>query len=71
MKKRIIAQEADRSKKLNELLRGLQDLYKDDVRNTVNLCYQLGATQEQVAQALGTSLSNVKMLYPKNGKEKK
>lgn len=65
MNKRIITQEAERSKKLNELLQGLHDIYKDDVRRAVYLCYELGGTQEQIADALGIARSTVAIKYPK------
>ena len=63
-----IPHKAERSKKLNELLGGLQDLYKDDVKNVIYLCYDLGATVQQVADALGTTKQNVSLLYPKGKK---
>lgn len=69
MTRDIITQENERSKKLNELLQGLHDLYKEDVASVVYLCYELDATQEQVAKALGMSRVRVAQLYPKTKKE--
>lgn len=71
MSKDIITQQAEKSKKLNELLSGLQNLYKDDVRRVVYLCYELGATTTQVADALGVERNTVSQLYPKKGKNGK
>lgn len=71
MRKKIISQEQreyERSQKLNYHLQGLKDLYEDDVFHAVQLAYQLGATQEDVAKALGKSRSTIAMLYPKKEK---
>ena len=65
---KIITQESDRSKRLNELLQGLHDLYKDDVEQAVYLCYDKGATVEEVAQALGVTKAEVSRKFPKKGK---
>ncbi len=68
MSKRIITQESERSKKLNDLLQGLHNLYKDDVQNAINLCYELGATQEQISKALGKPRSTIAIQFPKKEK---
>lgn len=65
----IITHESERSKKLNELLQGLHNLYKQDVENAIALCYELGATQDQIAKALGSPRSTIAIKYPKKGKK--
>lgn len=69
MNKHSISHEAERSKKLNGLLQGLHNLYKDDLERVIYLCYDLGGTQEEIAEALGLSRGAVAMKYPKK-KEK-
>jgi predicted transcriptional regulator len=69
MNKRSIPQEAERSKKLNDALTALRNVYEPDVDSLVRLVYSLGGNQQQIADALGITTSMVSMRYPK--KEKK
>lgn len=55
--------------RLNQLLGQLSSFYKDDVKKVVQLCYELGATYEQVADALKTTRQNIHKQYPKEKKE--
>ena len=66
MTKRIITQEAARSRRLNEHLQGLKNLYKEDLEKMVYFCYsEFDATYDQIGQALGISRAEAYRQYPK------
>ncbi len=69
MNKRIITQEPERSKKLNDALESLRNVYEPDVKKLVSLCYKLGATQEQIGDALDLTRSTVSLKYPRRKEE--
>lgn len=66
MTNKIISHETNKSRKLNEYLQGLRNLYKDDTANVIQLCYELGATYEQVGNALGITRAEAFRQYPKS-----
>ena len=70
MTKRIITHEPVRSKRLNSYLKGLKDLYQEDLERMIYFCYrEFDATYDQIGKALGISKQAVSQQYPKN-KEK-
>jgi len=69
MSKKIISHEVENSKKLNEHLQGLKNLFGEPLKNLIYYCYdEFDASYEQIGNALGKSRQAVEQQYPKKGK---
>ncbi len=70
MNKEEYLKEQLRSKRLNLYLQGIHDLFAEDVVALVQLCYKLGATYDDIGNALGISRQRVYQKFPKKSVEK-
>ena len=70
--KKSVPQQNEKQKSLNALFSTISDIYSEETRKLVYLCYKKKITQREIGEALGTTRENVAMLYPKkkgkNGK---
>jgi len=62
-------QEHEKSKKLNQYLQGLKNLYQEDLERVIYYCYkEFNATYQQIGKALGKTKQAVQQQYPKEKK---